>query len=73
MSAKSNMDQIDVKKIKIEDKHEKLGSFGATSKNPVVDCFKNKCMDFVKNQLDHKKLRTKYTFKNTGKIIKTSF
>ena len=68
------MDQIYAKRIILEDKHDELKNFfSATCRNSVVDCFKNKCMDFVKNQLDHKKKQAKYTFKNTGKIIKTSF
>ena len=39
MSSESNMDHIDVNRIKLGDNHEKIPSFGGTCSNSVVDCF----------------------------------
>ena len=63
------MDVIDGKRIKLEKNREKLSCFDATCRNSVVDCFKNKCMEFYTKQLDHKSVRAFNTFTNTGKII----
>ena len=49
MSDTSNMNLIDCKRIKLGDNHENLSSFDANCRNSVVDCFKNKCMNFSQN------------------------
>ena len=67
MSGESKIDNIDGKRIKLEDNHERLTSFGKTCKNSVVDCFKNKCMEFVKEQLDIKSVLAYNTYNHTGK------
>ena len=69
MLVRFNMDPTDVKRIKLEDKHENLTSFGGTFENSVVDCFKNKCIIFFTKQLDDKSVRAFNIFTNTGKII----
>ena len=63
------MDHIDGKRIKLEENHEKITSFGATYSNSVVDCFKNKSMEFYTNQLDDKSVRACNTIINTGKNL----
>ena len=73
MSGKSKMDNINVKRIKLEHDCEKLTSFGATCRNSVVDYFKLKCMKFIKKQLDDKSVLACNTFNLAGKIIYTVF
>ena len=73
MSAKSNMDFIDGKRIKLEDTHEKITNFGANCRNLAVDCFKNKCVKFFTKQFNDKSVQAYNTFTNTGKISKTIF
>ena len=65
------MDHIYGKRIKLEDNYENLSSFDANCRNSVVDCFKNKCMNFFKRQLYDKSVRAYNTFTNTGKKSKT--
>ena len=72
MSGESNIEHIDGKRIKLEDNHEKLSSFDVNGRNSVVDCFKNKCMNFITKQLDDKSVRAYNTFTNTGKKSKTT-
>ena len=67
MSDESKMELIDGNRIKLEHNNEKPTSFGLTSRNSVVDCFKNKCMEFYTKQLDDKSIRAYNTFINTGK------
>ena len=69
MSGENKIDQTDVKKIKIEDNHEKLTSFDRTCRISVADCFKNKCIKFYTKQLDDKSVRAFNTFTNKGKMI----
>ena len=63
------MDHIYVKRRKLEDKHEKLTSFGATCSNSAVYCFKNKCMEFYTKQLNDNSVRAYNTLNNTGKCF----
>ena len=68
------MDQIYAKRIILEDKHDELKNFfSATCRNSVVDCFKNKCMEFYTKQLDDKSVRAYNTYTNTGKIVQIYF
>ena len=67
MSDESNMDHINDKRLKLENKHEKVLSFGGNCRKSVVDCFKNKSMEFYTKQLDDKSVRTYNTLSNTGK------
>ena len=67
MSSESEMDHIDYKKIKLGVNHEKTSSFDITCRNSVVDCFKNKSMEFYTKQLDDKSVRTYNALSNTGK------
>ena len=60
------MDHINDKRIKLEENHERMKSFDATCRNSVVNCFKNKCMEFFTKQLDDKSVRTYNTFQSTG-------
>ena len=69
----SSMNHIGVKRIKLEDNHETLTSFGATCRNSVVDCFKYNGIKFLTKQLDDKKVRAYNTYNNTGKIVPTIF
>ena len=69
MSGESNMENIDGKRIKLEDNHEKLSCFDATCRNSLLDCFKNKCMEFITKKLDVKIVRAYDTLNNTGKIV----
>ena len=69
MSKNSMIDHIDGVKIKLEHNNEKFTSFGASYRNSVVDCFKNKCKEFFTKQLDEKSVRAYSTFHNTGKIV----
>ena len=71
MSDRINMDFIDCKRIKLEDRCEKLSCFDATCRNSVVDCFKNKCINFFRKQLNDKSIRSYNSFTNTGKKSKT--
>ena len=71
MSFESDMDQIDVKRIKLENKHDKLAGSDGTCRNSAVDCFKNKCVSFFTKQLDDKSVRAYNTFTNKGKLSKT--
>ena len=73
MSFESDMDQIDVKRIKLENKHDKLAGSDGTCRNSAVDCFKNKCMKLFTEQLDYKMAQAYNNFNNTGKIIKIMF
>ena len=73
MSGENKIDHIDVKKIKLEENHERLKSFDATCRNSVVNCFKNKCMEFYTKQLDDKSVRSYNTYTNTGKIVQKYF
>ena len=73
MSGESNMDHNNDKRIKLEENHERLKSFDATCRNLVVDCFKNKCMEFYTKQLDDKSVRSYNTYTNTGKIVQKYF
>ena len=65
MSSESDTDHIDAKRIKLEEKPEKLSSFDESCKNLVVDCYKNKCIQFFTKNLDDKSVRDY----NTGKIF----
>ena len=67
MSGESNMDHINDKRIKLEENHERLKCFDATCRILVINCFKNKCMEFYTKQLDDKSVRTYNTLSNTGK------
>ena len=69
MSGENKVDNIDGKKIKIEDNHVKLISNGSTCRNSIVDCFINKCMEFYTKQVDYKSVRDYNTFTNTGKMV----
>ena len=69
MSNGSNMDLIDGKTIRLKDNHEKLTSVDATCRNSVVDCFKNKSMEFYTKQLDFTSVQAYKTLKSTGKIF----
>ena len=72
MSFKIDTEQIDVKRLKLEDNHgnnEKLTSFGANCRNSVVDNFKNKCMKYFTKQLGDKNVPTYNIFNNTGEMI----
>ena len=69
MSGESNMDHINSKRIKLEENHIRLKSFDATCRNSIIDCFKNKCMEFYTKQLDDKSVRAFNTFTNEGKMI----
>ena len=69
MSGESNMDHINYKRIKLEENYERLKCFDATRRNSVVDCFKNKSMEFYTNQLDDKSVRACNTIINTGKNL----
>ena len=73
MSKNSMIDHIDGVKIKLEHNNEKFTSFGASYRNSVVDCFKNKCMKFFSKQLDDKSVQAYNTFINTGKRVKLLF
>ena len=73
MPDENNIDLIDSKRIKLEDNHENITSFGGTCRNSVVDCFKNKCMKFITNQLDDKSIRAYNAFINTGKKLNNLF
>ena len=66
MSGSSNSNHIDDKRIKIEDTHGKLTSFGATCRKSGVDCFKNICIKSLTKQLDSKRVRSYNTFNDTG-------
>ena len=65
------MDHIGGKRIKLEDNHKNLSSFDANCRNSVVDCFKNKCMNFFRKKLYDKSVRAYNTFTNKGKKCKT--
>ena len=69
MSSESKIDHIDGKSIKLGENHQKIKSFCRTCKISVVDCFKNKCMEFYTKQLDVKSVRAYNTLNNTGKIV----
>ena len=69
MSGESNMDHIDVKVIEVENNQEGITSLSGTCKNSVVDCFKNKWMEFYTKQLDDKSVRDYNTFKSTGEKV----
>ena len=73
MSGESNMDHINYKRIKLEENYERLKCFDATRRNSVVDCFKNKCMEFYTQQLDDKSVRTYKNFYRTGKTVYSIF
>ena len=73
MSSESKIDQIDGKRIKLGKNHEEITSFGGTFRNPVVDCFKNKCMEFHTKQLDDKSVRAYNILNNTGKMVQKIF
>ena len=73
MSDESYMDLIDGKRIKLENNLKKIFSYNATCRYSVVDCFKNKSMEFFTEQLDDKSVRAYNTFNNTGEISKTKF
>ena len=60
------MDHINYKRIKLEENYERLKCFDATRRNSVVDCFKNKSMEFYIKQLDIKSARAYKIFKSTG-------
>ena len=66
MSGKSNMDHINDKRIKLEENHERFKSFDATCRISVINCFKNKFMEFYTKQLDVKSARAYKTLKSTG-------
>ena len=57
MSDKIDMDRIDVKRIKLEDNHEKITSFDITCRNSTIFHFKNKSMKFFTKQLDDKSVQ----------------
>ena len=69
MSSEYKIGHIDVKRIKLEDNHEKITSFDRTCRNSVVDYYKNKCMEFYIKQLDVKSVRAYNTIINTGKNL----
>ena len=71
MSSENNIDLIDGKRIKLEDNHENLSSFNSNCRNSVFRCFKNKCINFFRKQLDYKSIRSYNSFTNTGKKSKT--
>ena len=73
MSSEYKIGHIDVKRIKLEDNHEKITSFDRTCRNSVVDYYKNKCMEFYRKQLDVKSVRAYNTYTNTGKIVQKYF
>ena len=73
MSDESYLDKISGKRTKLEDNHGKITSFDATCRNSIIDCFKNKCMEFYTEQLDDKRVRAYNIFTNTGEISKTKF
>ena len=73
MSDENYMDFIDGKRTKLEINLEKILSFNAICRYSVVDCFKNKSMEFFTEQLDDKSVRAYNTFNNTGEISKTKF
>ena len=73
MSSKGKIDHCNNKRIKLEDNHKNLASFGATCRNSVSNRFKKKLMKSFKKQLDDNCVQTYNTFTNTGKIIKTIF
>ena len=66
MSSESEIDHIDYKRIKLGENHKKITSFGGTCSNSVVDCFKNKSMEFFTKQLDDESAQAYNTFQNTG-------
>ena len=70
MSREGKINHIDGKRIKLGEYYEKITNFGETCRKSVVDCFKNKCMEFVSKQLDDKSIRVYNTLNNTGKILK---
>ena len=67
------MDHIYVKRTKLGEKYEKIISFDITCRNSVVDCFKNKCMEFYTKQLDVKSVQAYNTLNNTGKIVQKNY
>ena len=69
MSGENKIDHIDGKRTKLGEKYEKIISFDATCRNLVVDCFKNKCMEFYTKQLDDKSVRAYKNFYRTGKTV----
>ena len=66
MSSKSKIDDIDGKRIKLGENHENKTSFGGTCRKSIIECFKNKCMEFYTKQLDVKSARAYKTLKSTG-------
>ena len=68
MSSDIGIDFKDSNRVKLGENNEKITSFGANCSNSVVDCFKNKCMEFYTKQLDDKSVRAYNTLNNTGKI-----
>ena len=69
MSSEYKIGHIDVKRIKLEDNHEKITSLNATCMNSVVDCFKNKCLKFFTKDLDDENRYADDTFSYTGEKI----
>ena len=67
MSGECKIDNIDGKRIKLEDNHERSTRFGVTCNNSVVVCFKRKCMEYFKEQLDNKSVLAYNTYNHTGK------
>ena len=67
MSSKSAKDHFDGKRIKLGVNHKKLTKLNLTCRNSVIDCFKNKSMEFYTKQLDDKNVRTYNTLSNKGK------
>ena len=66
MSSDCKIDRIGGKRIKPGESHEQITTFCGTYRNLIVDCFKNKCMEFYTKQLDDKSVRAYKTFKSTG-------
>ena len=67
MSSEIGIDHFDSKRVKLEVNYAKLTKLNLTCRNSVVDCFKNKSMEFYLKQLDDKSVRTYNTLSNKGK------
>ena len=69
MSEESYLDKISGKRTKLEDNYGKITSFDATCRNSIIDCFKNKCIEFYTEHLDIKSVRAYKNFNSTGKTV----